>query len=143
MKTVLNSYILEQAGAEKIAIMKKGRLPFGTSHDQSQPGFYFFVRAEVDNCVARFFAGRTRTGQSLNKIIGNINRVDCSLCSNYLRSGEYDIYFIQADKIKPLTTGWGKGQIAMTFTRSHQSPYQTLTEVNQILGDNFRFKFQK
>lgn len=141
-KTIMTARILLNAGAENIAELSKGRLPHFTSHDNSQPGFYFFVNKKTQLCHARFFAGRQRSAQGLNGIINNINRVDTSSVGLKLRSGEYFILFIHADKMKPLTTGWEKGQIAMAFTRSYKSDYQTLSEMNLILKDNFKFVLQ-
>lgn len=142
MKSIMTLNTLTIAGADNIAQVVKGKMPYATSHDNSQPGFYFFVNKKTQLVDARFFAGRQRSKQGLNGIIGNINRIDCTYVALMLRRGTYDVYFIHADKMKPLTTGHGKGQIAMAFTRSYQSPYQTLTEVNQILGDNFKFTLQ-
>ncbi|YP_010278171.1 hypothetical protein KNT57_gp004 [Shigella phage KNP5] len=44
--------------------------------------------------------------------------------------------------MKPLTTGFGKGQLALAFTRNHHSEYQTLEEMNRMLADNFKFVLQ-
>lgn len=149
MKTFMTVNILEKAGAERVStlspVLGRGysRVALDpTSHDMATPGFYFLVHSVSGLVHARFFVGNTRSRTGFNNVVSMINR-RYSTPMTQLLGKTFAVYFIAHDKMKPLTTGWGKGQIAMAFTRSHNSDAQTLSELNRMLNDNFIFVVQK
>lgn len=148
MKSIMTVNILEKAGAERVStlspVLGRGysRVELDpSSHDMATPGFYFLVNQVSGLVHARFFVGNTRSRTGFNNVVSQINaRRSCPMMNLY---NTFAVYFIAHDKMKPLTTGWGKGQIAMAFTRSHNSDTQTLSELNRMLNDNFKFVVQK
>lgn len=141
IKSIMTSSILEQAGAEPIAELNKGELS-NSSHNMLSPGFYFLVLPETGLCHARYFCGRQRSGKGFYEVVKSIN-YGLSEVSRKLSNKKFIVMFIDAEKMKPLTTGWKKGQISMIFTRSHSDNFQNLSEINRILNDNFKFVAQK
>lgn len=141
---------LNNAGATVIGTIKGGEWVFGTPHKDilSNPGFYFLVSkfgGPFDSpCVsARFYVGNQRSKQGFSAVLSHIRQRRSQLARTIANNNvPYTVFYLPASKMKPLTTGFGKGQLALAFTRNHHSEYQTLEEMNRILADNFKFVLQ-
>lgn len=111
--------------------------------DTSLQGFYFLVD-ENDKTVARFYIGRQRSKCGMECTTRHIRNKRSKVCKLIMESEkQYDVYYIPTEKMKPLTTGYAKGKLAMMVTRSHNDRYQNIEEMNRMLSDNFKFSFQK
>lgn len=142
---------LNNAGATVIGTIKGGEWFLGTPHKDilSKPGFYFLV-SKLDNrpfgnpCVsARFYVGNQRSKQGFSAVLSHIRQRRSQLARTIANNNvPYAVFYLPASKMKPLTTGFGKGQLALAFTRNHHSEYQTLEEMNRMLADNFKFVLQ-
>ncbi|QOQ37643.1 nucleoid disruption protein [Escherichia phage vB_EcoM_WL-3] len=114
----------------------------------SNPGFYFLVSkfgGPFDSpCVsARFYVGNQRSKQGFSAVLSHIRQRRSQLARTIANNNvPYTVFYLPASKMKPLTTGFGKGQLALAFTRNHHSEYQTLEEMNRMLADNFKFVLQ-
>lgn len=123
---------------------------FGTPHKDilSNSGFYFLVSKFGgpfnSPCVsARFYVGNQRSKQGFSAVLSHIRQRRSQLARTIANNNvPYTVFYLPASKMKPLTTGFGKGQLALTFTRNHHSEYQTLEEMNRMLADNFKFVLQ-
>lgn len=141
---------LNNAGATVIGTIKGGEWVFGTPHKDilSNPGFYFLVSkfgGPFDSpCVsARFYVGNQRSKQGFSAVLSHIRQRRSQLARTIVNNNvPYTVFYLPASKMKPLTTGFGKGQLALAFTRNHHSEYQTLEEMNRMLADNFKFVLQ-
>ena len=141
---------LNNAGATVIGTIKGGEWVFGTPHKDilSNPGFYFLVSkfgGPFDSpCVsARFYVGNQRSKQGFSAVLSHIRQRRSQLARSIANNNmAYTVFYLPASKMKPLTTGFGKGQLALAFTRNHHSEYQTLEEMNRMLADNFKFVLQ-
>ena len=141
---------LNNAGATVIGTIKGGEWVFGTPHKYilSNPGFYFLVSkfgGPFDSpCVsARFYVGNQRSKQGFSAVLSHIRQRRSQLARTIANNNvPYTVFYLPASKMKPLTTGFGKGQLALAFTRNHHSEYQTLEEMNRMLADNFKFVLQ-
>ena len=141
---------LNNAGATVIGTIKGGEWVFGTPHKDilSNPGFYFLVSkfgGPFDSpCVsARFYVGNQRSKQGFSAVLSHIRQRRSQLARTIANNNvPYTVFYLPASKMKPLTTGFGKGQLALEFTRNHHSEYQTLEEMNRMLADNFKFVLQ-
>ncbi|YP_010278390.1 Ndd-like nucleoid disruption protein [Shigella phage KNP5] len=141
---------LNNAGATVIGTIKGGEWVFGTPHKDilSNPGFYFLVSkfgGPFDSpCVsARFYVGNQRSKQGFSAVLSHIRQRRSQLARTIANNNvPYAVFYLPASKMKPLTTGFGKGQLALAFTRNHHSEYQTLEEMNRMLSDNFKFVLQ-
>ena len=141
---------LNNAGATVIGTIKGGEWVFGTPHKDilSNPGFYFLVSkfgGPFDSpCVsARFYVGNQRSKQGFSAVLSHIRQRRSQLARTIANNNvPYAVFYLPASKMKPLTTGFGKGQLALAFTRNHHSEYQTLEEMNRMLADNFKFVLQ-
>lgn len=141
---------LNNAGATVIGTIKGGEWVFGTPHKDilSNPGFYFLVSkfgGPFDSpCVsARFYVGNQRSKQGFSAVLSHIRQRRSQLARTIANNNvPYTVFYLPASKMKPLTTGFGKGQLALVFTRNHHSEYQTLEEMNRMLADNFKFVLQ-
>ncbi|EPV9741228.1 naphthalene 1,2-dioxygenase [Escherichia coli] len=141
---------LNNAGATVIGTIKGGEWVFGTPHKDilSNPGFYFLVSkfgGPFDSpCVsARFYVGNQRSKQGFSAVLSHIRQRRSQLARTIANNNvPYTVFYLPSSKMKPLTTGFGKGQLALAFTRNHHSEYQTLEEMNRMLADNFKFVLQ-
>lgn len=141
---------LNNAGATVIGTINGGEWVFGTPHKDilSKPGFYFLVSkfgGPFDSpCVsARFYVGNQRSKQGFSAVLSHIRQRRSQLARTIANNNvPYTVFYLPASKMKPLTTGFGKGQLALAFTRNHHSEYQTLEEMNRMLADNFKFVLQ-
>ena len=141
---------LNNAGATVIGTIKGGEWVFGNPHKDilSNPGFYFLVSkfgGPFDSpCVsARFYVGNQRSKQGFSAVLSHIRQRRSQLARTIANNNvPYTVFYLPASKMKPLTTGFGKGQLALAFTRNHHSEYQTLEEMNRMLADNFKFVLQ-
>ncbi|VUF56068.1 hypothetical protein [Escherichia phage T4_ev240] len=141
---------LNNAGATVIGTIKGGEWVFGTPHKDilSNPGFYFLVSkfgGPFDSpCVsARFYVGNQRSKQGFSAVLSHIRQRRSQLARTIANNNvAYTVFYLPASKMKPLTTGFGKGQLSLAFTRNHHSEYQTLEEMNRMLADNFKFVLQ-
>ncbi|UIU47008.1 hypothetical protein [Escherichia phage EP01] len=141
---------LNNAGATVIGTIKGGEWVFGTPHKDilSNPGFYFLVSkfgGQFDSpCVsARFYVGNQRSKQGFSAVLSHIRQRRSQLARTIANNNvPYTVFYLPSSKMKPLTTGFGKGQLALAFTRNHHSEYQTLEEMNRMLADNFKFVLQ-
>lgn len=140
-KTIMTVQDLKKAGSEVVTILDRGEIN-PTSHDLATPGFYFLVNTKTGLVHARFYFGRQRSQTGFRDTLTSI-RSGRTGVTRKLQKGTYLVEFIAAEKMKPLTTGFGKGQIAMAFTASHNDRYQNLEEMNRTLADNFSFVLQK
>lgn len=137
---------LNNAGATVIGTIRGGEWVFGTPHKDilSKPGFYFLVSEFDGSCVsARFYVGNQRSKQGFSAVLSHIRQRRSQLARTIANNNvPYTVFYLPASKMKPLTTGFGKGQLALAFTRNHHSEYQTLEEMNRMLADNFKFVLQ-
>lgn len=144
---------LNNAGATVIGTIKGGEWVFGTPHKDilSKPGFYFLVSlvskfgGPFDSpCVsARFYVGNQRSKQGFSAVLSHIRQRRSQLARTIANNNvPYTVFYLPASKMKPLTTGFGRSQLALAFTRNHHSEYQTLEEMNRMLADNFKFVLQ-
>ncbi|ANZ51438.1 nucleoid disruption protein [Enterobacteria phage GiZh] len=137
---------LNNAGATVIGTIKGGEWFLGTPHKDilSKPGFYFLVNEFDGSCVsARFYVGNQRSKQGFSAVLSHIRQRRSQLARTIANNNvPYTVFYLPASKMKPLTTGFGKGQLALAFTRNHHSEYQTLEEMNRMLADNFKFVLQ-
>ena len=137
---------LNNAGATVIGTIKGGEWVFGTPHKDilSTPGFYFLVSEFNGSCVsARFYVGNQRSKQGFSAVLSHIRQRRSQLARTIANNNvPYTVFYLPSSKMKPLTTGFGKGQLALAFTRNHHSEYQTLEEMNRMLADNFKFVLQ-
>lgn len=137
---------LNNAGATVIGTIKGGEWFLGTPHKDilSKPGFYFLVNEFDGSCVsARFYVGNQRSKQGFSAVLSHIRQRRSQLARTIANNNvPYTVFYLPASKMKPLTTGFGKGQLALAFTRNHHSDYQTLEEMNRMLADNFKFVLQ-
>ncbi|QHR64189.1 Ndd-like nucleoid disruption protein [Escherichia phage teqskov] len=137
---------LNNAGATVIGTIKGGKWFLGTPHKDilSKPGFYFLVNEFDGSCVsARFYVGNQRSKQGFSAVLSHIRQRRSQLARTIVNNNvPYTVFYLPASKMKPLTTGFGKGQLALAFTRNHHSEYQTLEEMNRMLADNFKFVLQ-
>ncbi|AIZ02051.1 nucleoid disruption protein [Escherichia phage vb_EcoM-VR5] len=147
MTTYMTRRNVLSAGATTVAYVMNGEYKIGrpSKETAAQPGFYFFVKGVGENRIvaARFYVGNQRSGQGLDGVLKNI-RSARSQANRTMKTNNvlYEVLYVPASKMKPLTTGFGKGQIAMAFTRNHSSDLQTLEEMNRMLADNFKFILQ-
>ena len=105
----------------------------------------YYAKHKVTGMVvaARFYVGNQRSQQGFDTVLSHIRKQRSQLSRTMANNGViYEVLFVPVSKMKPLTTGYGKGQIAMAFTRSHSSDCQTLSEMNRMLADNFKFILQ-
>ena len=111
----------------------------------AQPGFYFVVKGSADwrQVAARFFVGNQRSAQGFNATLSHIRQGRSQLARTMANNGVvYSVHYLPIEKMKPLTTGFGKGQLKLAFTFRHKSEMQTMSELNRILNDNFKFILQ-
>lgn len=147
MTTYMTRRNVLSAGATTVAYVMNGEYQIGrpSKETAAQPGFYFFVKGVGESRIvaARFYVGNQRSAQGLDGVLKNI-RSARSQANRTMKTNSilYEVLYVPASKMKPLTTGFGKGQIAMAFTRNHHSEYQTLEEMNRMLADNFKFILQ-
>lgn len=146
MRNYMKREDLVKAGAVEVLLVRNG-YPFGYIDPKvlAEPGFYFMVKGNSNSrsVAARFYVGRQRSKSGFMNVLSQI-RQGRSQLGRTMKSNSvvYTVYFIPANKMKPLTTGFGKGQIAMTFTRQHNDSFQNLEEMNRMLNDNFKFTLQ-
>lgn len=114
-----------------------------TPDELAAPGFYFFSHRGKGIVVARFYIGRQRSKSGLRNIASQI-RTRRSNVGNRIMDGAtvYDIFFIPVDKMKTLTTAFGKGKLGTLLSRAHVTQYQNLEEMNRMLNDHFKFYSQ-
>lgn len=134
-------------GGTVIAQVKNGEFFGGEPLPEvtAAPGFYFMVKGEAGHRLvsARFYVGRQEKKQGFRAVLGNI-RSDRSQANRTMHYNNvvYDVLYVPIEKMKPLTTGLGKGQLALAFTKRHNEAYQNLTEMNRMLAHNFEFVLQ-
>lgn len=137
---------LNNAGATVIGTIKGGEWFLGIPHKDilSKPGFYFLVNEFDGSCVsARFYVGNQRSKQGFSAVLSHIRQRRSQLARTIANNNmAYTVFYLPSSKMKPLTTGFGKSQLALAFTRNHHSEYQTLEEMNRMLADNFKFVLQ-
>lgn len=133
---------LESVSAKFVGALTYGVMTQEPQVNLAEPGFYFAVRKQTGLVHARFFVGKTRSATGFMNVVSKVNQKR-SFTMNAMCNNQYDIFFVAIDKMKPLTTGFGKGQLALAFTRQHTSSYQTMDELNRLLADNFKFVLQK
>lgn len=146
MRSLMMKKSLVQANAEVVGKLNANG-SFTTELDKdglARPGFYFFVNDSRQTVYARFYIGRQRTKTGLRNIVSQIRleRAATGAIINQANSG-FTIMFIASDKMKNLTTAFGKGKVAKAFTRAHNDAFQNLEEMNRMLNDNFKFYAQK
>ena len=146
MRNYMTRADLNAAGATQVVSVKNGETIGYVDRDVlAEPGFYFMVKgsAEWRQVAARFFVGDTRSRTGFMNVLSQIRQGRSQLGRTLSTNGNvYDVYYLPASKMKPLTTGFGKGQLKMAFTRNHHSEFQTLSEMNRLLNDNFKFILQ-
>ncbi len=150
MRNIMTFTDLDNAGAELIGSIRNGDWVAGAPSREitEREGFYFLVfsdeAASYLGASARFFVAKQRSKAGFESVLSHIrsgrSQLGRTLCSNWVT---YGVFWIPANKMKPLTTGYGKGQLALAFTRQHSSDAQTYSELNRILNDNFIFTMQK
>lgn len=111
--------------------------------DLAKPGFYFLMDPVTESCVARFFVGRQRSKSGFRAVVSHIKTCRSQVGATIsVYSKKYNIIFVSLDKMKALTTGYGKGKWALKFTKQHSGNFQNLSEINRMLNDNFKFYAQ-
>ena len=150
MRNIMTFTDLDNAGAELIGSIRNGDWVAGIPAREitEREGFYFLMfsddKAGYIGASARFFVAKQRSKAGFESVLSHIrsgrSQLGRTLCSNCMT---YGVFWIPANKMKPLTTGYGKGQLALAFTRQHSSDAQTYSELNRILNDNFIFTLQK
>ena len=149
MRNYMTKEDLKNAGAVQVLTVKNGE-PLGYVDNSilATPGFYFMVRfssllSQTNLVAARFYVGRQRSKSGFMNVLSQIRAGRSQLGRTMSNNNViYDVMFIPANKMKPLTTGFGKGQLALTFTRQHNDSFQNLEEMNRMLNDNFKFTLQ-
>ena len=154
MKTLITEAKLINAGAEIVAVMdktSKDKTAFEIISQESatRPGFFFVVGNDFPDVVARFFIGNQRNNKGFAEKIsrwkGNIQScrslTDMNMWNLVYKKG-VKIYFLPYKNTKYLTYP-EKGQISMMFSGPHKSELQTMSEINRILNDLYKFAFQK
>lgn len=144
-KSLLTVDLLNKAGAVVIGSIKNGEWVNGSPDREecARPGFYVLVNP-AQYATARFYVGRQRTKSGFYNVMSQIRQGRSQLTRTLANNGViYDVYFVPVEKMKPLTTGYQKGQLALMFTPKHNYEYQNLEEMNRILNDNFIFSLQK
>lgn len=135
-------------GGVVIAQVKNGEFYQGEPLPEvtSAPGFYFMVKGKSGHRLvsSRYAIGRQEKKQGFRGVLSNI-RSDRSQANRTMHYNNvvYDVIYVPIEKMKPLTTGYGKGQLALAFTKRHNEAYQNLTEMNRMLSHNFHFILQK
>lgn len=150
-KIVLTLDILRESKAELIGVFHKNGdfcKPFTNTYpivDLMRQGFYFFVNKTSDEVSARFYMGRRRSECGFeNGCLRKIRKHDTKVGEAImLADTSFDVYYISSEKMKRLTTAFGKGKMLTMMTSSHNDRYQNLEEMNRMLNDNFKFEFQK
>lgn len=137
---------LEAVGATVVCTVKNGEtIGYVDNEILAEPGFYFMVKgsAPFRQVAARFFVGRQRSKSGFANVLSQIRQGRSQLGRTLSSNGNlYDVYFVPAQKMKPLTTGFGKGQLSLMFTPKHKDEYQNFSEMNRMLNDNFQFILQ-
>lgn len=148
MRNIMTFTDLDNAGAELIGTACDGNWVYGAPSREitEREGFYFLVMKDKNQFVhasARFFVAkqRSKTGfeNVMSKIRQGLSQTTRTLGHNHVF---YGVFWLPANKMKPLTTGYGKGQLSLAFTRQHRSEAQTYSELNRLLNDNFKFTLQ-
>lgn len=139
---IMTTTDLQVASPKFVGTLVRGIMEQDPAADLAEPGFYFAVRKQTGLVHARFFVGKTRSATGFMNVVSKVNQ-QRSFTMKAMSANAYDIFFVAIDKMKPLTTGFGKGQLALAFTRQHTSSYQTMDELNRLLADNFKFVLQK
>ena len=142
---------IKNSGGDIISFVKNGDFTGGVClNELCKPGFYFmapwFRDTDEKNMTvsARFYVGRQRSNKGFSSVLSHIRAGRSQLARTMANNGVlYAVYFIPHNKMKPLTTGFGKGQISMAFTKQHNDAFQNLEEMNRILNDNFKFVLQR
>lgn len=150
MNTHMRKYMtrgdLTKAGAVTVAYVKNGNtVGYIMPEVLAEPGFYFMVKGALDTrlVAARFFVGNQRSAQGFNATLSHIRQGRSQLARTMANNNViYEVLYLPQSKMKSLTTGFKKGQLALAFTRQHSSEMQTLSELNRILNDNFKFVLQ-
>ncbi|BBC78338.1 Ndd-like nucleoid disruption protein [Escherichia phage EcS1] len=145
-RTNMTRDILKDVGATTVCFIRNGEtVGYVDNEVLAQPGFYFVVKGAMGyrQVAARFAIGRQRSGHGFRGVLSNI-RSDRSQANRTMHYNGvlYEVLYLPIEKMKPLTTGFGKGQLALAFTRRHNEEYQNITEMNLMLGDNFNFILQ-
>lgn len=138
---------LNSVGAQSICLIRNGETVKYVHPDVlAEPGFYFLVKHNFltsQSVVARFYVGRQRSKQGFNATLSHIRQGRSQLARTLASNNvTYEVLFVPIEKMKPLTTGFGKGQLKMLFTARHNEEYQNLQEMNRMLNDNFKFVLQ-
>lgn len=137
---------LEAVGATVVCTVKNGEtIGYVDNEILAEPGFYFMVKGSTPfrQVAARFFVGRQRSKSGFANVLSQIRQGRSQLGRTLSSNGNlYDVYFVPAQKMKPLTTGFGKGQLSLMFTPKHKDEYQNFSEMNRMLNDNFQFILQ-
>lgn len=137
---------LNNAGATKIAKVKNGStIGYVQKETFNEVGFYFMVKGTSDfrSVAARFYVGRQRSQSGFGNVLSQIRRGRTQLGRTMSTNNVvYDVYFMPLSKMKSLTVGFGKGQLALAFTRKHSDDFQNIEEMNRMLNDNFKFILQ-
>ena len=137
---------LKAVGATVVCTVKNGEIVgYVDPSILAEPGFYFMVKsAKAWRAVAaRFYVGRQRSKSGFANVLSQIRQGRSQLGRTLSSNGNvYDVFFVPPQKMKPLTTGFGKGQLSLMFTSKHKDEYQNFSEMNRMLNDNFKFILQ-
>lgn len=144
-RNIMYTSNLVKAGAEIVATFDAdGVLASERTPDQlASPGFYFFGHRNKGTVYARFYIGRQRSKTGLRNIASQLRCCRSNVGGRIMASlTTFDVYFVPVDKMKSLTTAFGKGKLGSMLTRAHSSQYQNLEEMNRMLNDHFKFYAQ-
>ncbi|UPW42370.1 nucleoid disruption protein [Salmonella phage CF-SP2] len=144
-RTFLSIETLSKAGATVIGIIKNANWVGGVPMEEelSRPGFYFITNI-AGFAVSRSYVGRQRSKTGFSNTLSQFRQGRSQLGRTLSNNNQvYSVVFVPVEKMKPLTTGHGKGQLSLAFTRKHEDAFQNLEEMNRMLNDNFKFIMQK
>lgn len=137
--------VVAAGGVEVLTVRNGETVGYVDPSVLTEPGFYFMVKGGSDwrQVAARFYVGRQRSKSGFLNVLSQIRQGRSQLGRTMRSNGVlYTVYFIPAGKMKSLTTGFGKGQLALMFTPKHNDAFQNLEEMNRMLNDNFQFVLQ-
>lgn len=133
-------------GATHVVSVKNGEtIGYVDPSVLAEPGFYFMVKGACDwrQVACRFYVGRQRSKCGFLNVLSQIRRGRSQLGRTLANNGNvYQVLYVPVSKMKALTTGYGKGQLSLMFTRQHNEAFQNITEMNRMLADNFKFILQ-
>lgn len=142
MKPFLTTDELNKADAILVGRTNKGTLTAVGGNSLTAPGYYFITQSRTKTVLARFYVGRTKRQEGFKSTFHNL-RAMRSITGVLAMQTELDVYYVHAKDMKHLTTAFGKSKLMSMFTKCHSGEYNSLQEVNRMLSEGFKFKWQR